>query len=226
VNTAPETAPERREAMSTTTNSQHTSNEEHGGQQMKHSSSNTGELTFKQREEMIKKALAELDLEEKKEIARKVGLSVQSASQKTISIWKDVMAGGVAIFAVLGFAALITLLAILLSKPMMDAMEWERYTYLLTGVETITFTAIGWLFGKEVHREQAQQADLRADQTQQIAMVATGNAAEEKTKGRMIAKTVMEHAKDPGMEPLVEVGSYSISRYVVIGLNDRTKMLG
>jgi hypothetical protein len=46
----------------------------------------------------------------------------------------------------------------------MSEVVWARYVYLLTGIETITFTAIGWLFGKEVHREQAEMAQQQASE--------------------------------------------------------------
>lgn len=36
---------------------------------------------------------------------------------------------------------------------------WERYVYLLTGVEAVVFAAVGWLFGKEVNRGKAELAD-------------------------------------------------------------------
>ncbi len=83
----------------------------------------------------------------------------------------------------------------------MTDVQWEWYTYLLAGVETTTFTAIGWLFGKEVHREQAQQAELRANMTQN----ALETVAEENTRGRMVAKAVMAHAKVQNMGPLIEM---------------------
>ena len=143
--------------------------------------------------------MSRLSPKQKNEIANQVGLTKRTP--KTAGFWKDIMAGGVAILAVLGFAALIILIATLLSNAAMNAAQWERYTYLLAGVETITFTAIGWLFGKEVHREQAQQAELRANETQD----AMNTVAEENTRGRMVAKAVMAHAKDPNMEPLVEM---------------------
>jgi len=143
--------------------------------------------------------MSRLSPKQKNEIAKQVGLTKRTP--KTASFWKDIMAGGVAILAVLGFAALIILIATLLSNAAMTDVQWERYTYLLAGVETITFTAIGWLFGKEVHREQAQQAELRANETQD----AMNTVAAENTRGRMVAKAVMAHAKDPNMEPLVEM---------------------
>jgi type VI protein secretion system component VasK len=36
--------------------------------------------------------------------------------------------------------------------------EWARLAYLFGAVEAVAFTVIGWLFGKEVHREQAATA--------------------------------------------------------------------
>ncbi len=145
--------------------------------------------------------ISHLSTKQKNEIANRLGLTKRTP--KTASFWKDIMAGGVAILAVLGFAALIILIATLLSNAAMNAAQWERYTYLLAGVETITFTAIGWLFGKEVHREQAQQAEMRANDTQD----AMNTVAAENTRGRMVAKAVMAHAKDkdPNMDPLVEM---------------------
>jgi len=38
----------------------------------------------------------------------------------------------------------------------MSEVLWSRYVYLLTGIETITFTSIGLALGTEVHREQAE----------------------------------------------------------------------
>ena len=143
--------------------------------------------------------MSRLSTRQKNEIAKQACLTRRTP--KTMSFWKDIMAGGVAILAVLGFAALIILIATLLSNATMNDVQWERYTYLLAGVETVTFTAIGWLFGKEVHREQAEQAELRANETQK----AMETVAEENARGRMVAKGVMAHADDPNMKPLVEM---------------------
>jgi hypothetical protein len=78
--------------------------------------------------------------------------------------WKNVMAALVTLFACLGFGGFVALIAILLSNgtTSMSEVVWARYVYLLTGIETITFTSVGWLFGKEVHREQAEMAQQQA----------------------------------------------------------------
>ena len=79
-------------------------------------------------------------------------------------VWKDRMAGIITVLAILMFVALEVFLGILLwsTNTSMTEIEWGRFIYLLTGVETITFAGIGWLFGKEVHREQAQVAERQA----------------------------------------------------------------
>jgi len=40
--------------------------------------------------------------------------------------------------------------------------QWARMVYLFGGVEAIAFAATGFVFGKEVHREQVQHAEARA----------------------------------------------------------------
>jgi hypothetical protein len=78
--------------------------------------------------------------------------------------WKDVMAALVTLFAILGFAGFVALITMLLSNnsTSMSEVLWGRYVYLLAGIETLTFTAVGWLFGKEVHRGQAEAAQHQA----------------------------------------------------------------
>jgi hypothetical protein len=48
-----------------------------------------------------------------------------------------------------------------------DEAEWARYVYLFGSIEAVAFAATGFLFGKEVHREQAKKAEERADEAQQ-----------------------------------------------------------
>ena len=51
-----------------------------------------------------------------------------------------------------------------------SALTWAHLTYVFGSVEAIVFTAVGWLFGREVHREAAAQATKAAKD-------ATANAA-------------------------------------------------
>lgn len=58
-----------------------------------------------------------------------------------------------------------------------EEMEWARYVYVFGGIEAIAFAAAGFLFGKEVHRVQAESAEKRADDAQKQAQAADGRAA-------------------------------------------------
>lgn len=93
-------------------------------------------------------------------------MSAQSTKQTADSEWKNRMAGIITSLAILIFVVLEVFLGILLwqTNTSMAEVEWARFVYLLTGVETITFAGIGWLFGREVHREQAQVAERQADE--------------------------------------------------------------
>jgi hypothetical protein len=48
--------------------------------------------------------------------------------------------------------------------------------YLLNGVEAVAFAGAGWLFGKEVHRGEAERAEEQVQTEQQRANQAEGDA--------------------------------------------------
>jgi hypothetical protein len=58
----------------------------------------------------------------------------------------------------------------------MEELRWGRFMYLYNGLEAIVFAAVGWLFGREVHRAQATAAETRAQQAQHRADSAIGTA--------------------------------------------------
>jgi hypothetical protein len=69
-----------------------------------------------------------------------------------------------------------------------DAAEpdWTRRVFLLTGIEAITFAAVGWLFGREVNHgaaETAKEAQGKAEDKME-------EAATERRKGRDIADLI------------------------------------
>lgn len=53
---------------------------------------------------------------------------------------------------------------------------WERRVYIFSGVEAIVFTAVGWIFGREVHRATAEQATEEAKSAKQEAKEAQADA--------------------------------------------------
>jgi hypothetical protein len=109
----------------------------------------------------------------------------------------------VAITALL-IAAFAAFVAFLLHEVGVSTASWERYVYLLSGVEAVVFAAVGWLFGKEVHREQAEKAEAgaqaaaaRTREAQAGHLTAAQEAASEKAKGLALARAVVAHAASP-----------------------------
>jgi cytochrome bd-type quinol oxidase subunit 1 len=101
----------------------------------------------------------------------------------------------VAIAILAGFALL--LYHMYQVAPTREETLWNRSLVLFGSVEAIAFTAAGYLFGKEVHREQAQKAELRADEKTAEAGAARAAAAEAKAKGESLKKAI--EAKQPSL---------------------------
>ena len=116
--------------------------------------------------------------------------------------WRDSLAAAVAVGAFLAFLALVLLMFL-----QRDASEtaWSRLVYLLTGVEAVAFAGAGWVFGKEVHRAEAQSAEKqveaeqqRASQAENEARQATKDANAERIRGVRMAQAVeTAHAQQP-----------------------------
>jgi hypothetical protein len=73
---------------------------------------------------------------------------------------KDIVAVVVACVALLGFGVFVLALLFLLDLP---EVRWARATLLLTGVEAVAFAGAGYLFGREVNRGRAENAEEHAE---------------------------------------------------------------
>lgn len=94
----------------------------------------------------------------------------------------------IAIVILVGFALL--LYHMYQIAPTKEDTLWNRSLALFGSVEAIAFTAAGYLFGKEVHREQAQKAEKRADEKTAEAGQARTAAAEAKAKGESLRRAI------------------------------------
>jgi hypothetical protein len=77
-----------------------------------------------------------------------------------------------------------------------DAVSWERWVYVFGAAEAIAFTAIGWIFGREVNRERAEKAEEKVGGAQ-------SEAQQEAKKGSILAGMVRGAAGGrPGIETM------------------------
>lgn len=58
----------------------------------------------------------------------------------------------------------------LIGKVGVKDPDWSRLIYLFSGVEAIVFAAAGFLFGKEVNRKRAEQAEIEKDHAKKQAV--------------------------------------------------------
>jgi hypothetical protein len=65
-----------------------------------------------------------------------------------------------------------------------NSQEWERLVYIFGAIEALAFTAVGWVFGREVNRQRAETAEKRADD-------AESQKDAEKEKGTKLAGLVV-----------------------------------
>src|SRR3989442_61037 len=111
---------------------------------------------------------------------------------------KNRLASVVALAALAGFAWFVIYMLQLSSAT---EVAWARAVYVFGGVEAIAFAAAGFLFGREVHRERAEQAEKRADQSEQGA--ANGRSLAEVIRAKrtaFAAKTPVLGASSPAQQ--------------------------
>jgi len=100
-----------------------------------------------------------------------------------------------------------TLVKTMMGMTKAPDLEWSRAAYLFSGVEAIAYAAAGFLFGREVHRQRAEQAEQRAGSEQKRASAAENKATEETTKGKVL-KQVIEAKKSTARERGADTDNY------------------
>jgi len=81
---------------------------------------------------------------------------------------------GIALALLVGYAITLIVLFKLADNSNVSEPVWSRYIYLLGGLEAVVFTAVGWLFGREVNRKQAEQAEKATDEATEAKKTGEG----------------------------------------------------
>ena len=105
-----------------------------------------------------------------------------------------VFIGVVALVLLTAFAVLAVWM---MASADVEETTWARRVYVFGAVEAIVFAAVGWLFGREVHRGQAeaaqkdaQEAKADAAEARDTASAKSEEAAVARTKGQALASAV------------------------------------
>lgn len=81
----------------------------------------------------------------------------------------------------LGFAVVLTVLFVILVAVMLGSAnsstgEWQNRVYVFGSVQALVFTAIGWVFGREVQRGQVASAQAGEQEAKHEAREQAGKA--------------------------------------------------
>jgi type VI protein secretion system component VasK len=73
------------------------------------------------------------------------------------------------IFAAALLVLFVALVIVLLVSRNVSESAWKNLVYVFGSVEALVFTAVGWVFGREVHRAQVASAEASAEDAKQDA---------------------------------------------------------
>jgi uncharacterized membrane protein YccC len=118
----------------------------------------------------------------------------------------------VAVGLLLAFAALDVVMLAMANTG--NEIVWQRRVYIFGAVEAVVFTAVGWLFGREVSRSAAESAKQEASDAKKDATEARDKAekktaeaasaeqkeAAERARSQTVA-SVIEHSELDGATP-------------------------
>lgn len=121
-------------------------------------------------------------------------MAVDVSKKASKPTWRDSLAAAVAVCALLAFLALVLLMFLQRGS---SETTWSRLVYLLTGLEAVAFAGAGWIFGKEVHKAEAQRAEQevqterqRASESEDKAREASEVAHAEQIRGARLVQAV------------------------------------
>ncbi len=83
----------------------------------------------------------------------------------------------------------------LIGKADAKELDWSRLIYLFSGVEAIVFAAAGFLFGREVNRKRAENAEEEKKWADKQKQEAEKQAVEERKKALILGTMVIQEEK-------------------------------
>lgn len=109
-----------------------------------------------------------------------------------------------------------------------DADVWQKRVYIYTGIQAIVFTAVGWLFGREVNLSAATAATAEAKEARSETRAVQQHAAglrEELTAAKEVA--AREYSKGVAARAAVDaLASTRAARTTPAGTRDMPSAVG
>lgn len=107
-------------------------------------------------------------------------------------------------------------------------LQWGRLVYVFGGVEAIAFAATGYFFGKEVNRERADKAEVKATAAGNEAKTDHGAKSVAETKLSALIKYIDTNTPGGGSSVLDELGNWSakqpsISKHELMNFIEKEK---
>lgn len=103
----------------------------------------------------------------------------------------------VAVALLAAYVAISYRLFLFVEGATLSEASWERTMTLYAGFESIVLTAVGFLFGQEVHRARAERAEHQAKDNQQDMLSVIGEASAANLKVQTLRKAILD-AGAPG----------------------------
>lgn len=116
----------------------------------------------------------------------------ETTTKSETKIWVQFL---FAAFVLIGYTIFLYFLVIKAQSE--DEKIWTRFIYLFSGVEAIVFSAVGFIFGREVNRTRAEKSENEAKDAQNQEKEAKIKENEAKVKGESLAKLVLSKVDNP-----------------------------
>jgi len=97
------------------------------------------------------------------------------------------------------------------TKNASDNLKWARYLFLFTGIEAIVFTAVGYVFGRDVSRKSEQKAEQMAEEEKNEKQKAQQEKDEAKKEAQKKTDSFVVESRALELAKTLEVGLSSVT---------------
>jgi hypothetical protein len=127
--------------------------------------------------------------------------NIPSTTETNNEKWFKIVSAAFALLILVGYSFFLYFLVGKASAKLDDVI-WTRLIYLFSGVEAIVFSAVGFIFGREVNRGRAEKAEKEKKESKKEEQEARDKAKEEQMKGENLAKLILNKVEKSNKDSL------------------------